>query len=96
MLLSREEVKDHILQDLSERFNKEKKEFKDDDDLRDQWLFDDKSLREWGKKLNNAPWFCGSIKPSEIIVCQKIKDVIDLMFVAQGRQKSRPQARQRT
>jgi hypothetical protein len=91
-MLSRNQIKTYVIADLANQFSRPVTDFNESDNLRTRWSFDEDSLRQWGEDLNDAPWFSGVIAPSEIIACQTIGSVIDLLFGAQGRPKQQPGA----
>ena len=79
MAIQRALVKTHIIGMLANDFGIPTSQFKETDNLRTDYLFDDQSLVMFGKKINQAQWHSVFVTPPEIVACQTIGDIIDLV-----------------
>ena len=84
MSVSRITVKSIVIGLLADDLTLPISHFKEVDDLRKEYLFDDLSLVMLGKQINRAlikgGWPKVYVTPQEIVVCDTIKSVIDLVF----------------
>jgi hypothetical protein len=78
--MTRDNVRDYILSQLCARFALPRNYFKEADDLRKKWLFDDVSLVAWGKEINQSESHGAYVTPLEMVQCKTIKAVIDLVY----------------
>jgi hypothetical protein len=97
MTLLREQVKGHLVEDMTVRFPARHGLFPESLKIASLGFPTDESRREWGKKVNQSPWFPGWFTPSEFLACvtfgkdpendptNKNPNLIDLMFATQSR-----------
>lgn len=96
-MLSRAQVKAHLVADMTVRFPAMNGKFPESLKLSTLPFPSAESRREWGKQLNNASWYTGWFTPSEFLACvtlgrdpkndpaNKNKNLIDLMYSTQNR-----------
>jgi hypothetical protein len=80
MATKRADVVAFVLRYFSDQFHLPPSYFKESDNVRKAWLFDDKSLVALGKAINQAEWHDAYVTPLEMVKCKTIKDIIDLVF----------------
>jgi hypothetical protein len=80
MATTRDNVADFIDDMLSDQFHLPTSYFKEKDDLRKKWLFDDRALVAFGKAINQSNWHTVYVTPLEMVKCKTIGDVIDLLW----------------
>jgi len=93
MTLSKAQVRSHLVADMTIRFPGRHGNFPDSLKIASLGFPSDESRREWGKKVNQAPWFTGWFTPSEFMACITLGKVdesddpnlIDLMYNTQTR-----------
>jgi|SRR6185295_11648383 len=97
MTMSRDQVKAHLIADMTGRFPAWHGNFPEDLKIASLGFPSDASRREWGKQLNLAQWFPGWFTPTEFLACvtlgrdpahdptNKNANLIDLMFKTQSR-----------
>lgn len=97
MALSRDQIKAHLVADMTVRFPGRHGIFPEALKIASLGFPNDEARREWGKKVNQSPWFPGWFTPSEFLACVSIgKDpehdptnknpnLIDLMLATQNR-----------
>ena len=79
MAIPRDVVKTYIIGMLADDLGIPTSQFSETDNLRSDYLFDDQSLVMFGKKINQAQWHDVFVTPPEIVACQTIADVINLV-----------------
>jgi hypothetical protein len=79
MAIPRDLVKTYIIGMLANDLGIPTSQFSEADNLRTDYLFDDQSLVMFGKKINQAQWHSVFVTPPEIVACQTIGDIIDLV-----------------
>lgn len=80
MAVTRPVVKAYIIGMLADDLGIPTSHFSEKDDLRGDYLFDDQSLVMFGKQINKAQWHNVYVTPPEIVACQTVGDIIDLVF----------------
>lgn len=73
-------VKEQVVGWFSDHFNMPASDFPESTNLRDELLFDNRSIVEMGKYFNRATWTPVAFYPSQYAACETIGDIIDLIF----------------
>ena len=96
-MLSRDEVKADLIAEMTVRFPGRHGNFPESLKISSLGFPSDESRREWGKQVNDSPWYTGWFTPSEFLACvtlgrdpqndptNKNKNLIDLMYGTQNR-----------
>lgn len=93
MALSRDQIKAHLIADMTVRFPARHGVFPEALKITSLGFPNAESRREWGKKVNQSPWFPGWFTPSEFLACvtfgkdptSQDPNLIDLMLATQNR-----------
>src|ERR1700730_4553570 len=79
-MTTRNDVANFVIHYFSDQFHLPPSYFKEKDDLRKNWLFDDKSLVALGKAINQAEWHSAYVTLLEMVACKTIGAIIDLVY----------------
>jgi hypothetical protein len=78
-MATRAQCKQFITRYLAEHFSVPPDWIKESTDLRAELLYENYSLVELGRWINQANWHSAYVLPGEIAACETVKDLIDLI-----------------
>ena len=80
MAMTRDQVAQFVFAYFADHFHMPAGNFTEATDLRNDLIYDDQSLVGLGKDINKAQWNNVHVLPTEIVACNTIGDVIDLII----------------